>query len=127
MRCFPPLLITLLVAAAPPQANAHDWYTGLHSPEGRRLLRQAGMPPCALPAERGDRTGGDRGERGLVAGRVRQGATPLLARWLGPRLLDRPMGQALLPLHHPARHGRPRASSTLAPATRTSRFAALAS
>jgi hypothetical protein len=119
MRCSPPLLIALLVAAAPPQANAPDWYTGLHSPEGRRLLRQAGMPPCALPAERGDRTGGDRGERGLVAGRVRQGATPLLARWLGPRLLDRPVGQAFLPLHHPAQPGRPQRAPLSTPAIRT--------
>jgi hypothetical protein len=29
-----PILIMLLVAAASPPADAHDWYTGLHSPSG---------------------------------------------------------------------------------------------
>ena len=57
-----PVLVMLLVAAASPPADAHDWYTGLHSPSGIRLLRSAGVPACALQAERGDGTGGDRGE-----------------------------------------------------------------
>ena len=29
-----PVLIVLLVAAAPPPTGAHDWYTGLRSPRG---------------------------------------------------------------------------------------------
>ncbi len=57
-----PIPLMLLVMAAPLTVDAHDWYTGLHSPSGIRLLRSAGVPPCALQAERGDGTGGDRGE-----------------------------------------------------------------
>jgi hypothetical protein len=55
MRCFPPILITLLVAAAPPQADAHDWYTGLHSPKGVDCCggRECRPVPYRLNAETG--------------------------------------------------------------------------
>ena len=101
------VLIAVIVgpAAFSVPASAHEWYTGLRSPDGMSCCNERDCRPLAYRIKPAHGTGGDQRERRLAPGRVRQSIAVLLARWWFACLLGRGGGKADFSLYYTSWHG----------------------